>query len=231
MRPINWETIRPERQGCSRRTAQVSPSRFSSLFSEQQKVEETSTTAVTGEPPWNISSRAATRTREVSPVVDGPGLVDGVFDDGVNPAQRDGPAQQAVEHLSATAQRGVADEDSRQDELAQPVFGDAQVEQDVRVGRGRSEGVLKGVEGQGLLPVDELAADAVVVGQARDAARAAEGFDGQFDALLGGHGAGGAGGLGGQFGYNAHGLASGSSRFVLIPSIYRRQAFPPSLCL
>jgi hypothetical protein len=70
----------------------------------------------------------------------------------------------------------VADEDSRQDELAEPGFGDGEVEEDGGcVGRG-VEGAFEGVFGLGLLLVDELAADVVLFGQARDTATPAEGI-------------------------------------------------------
>jgi len=153
----------------------------------------------------------------------------------VNPAQRDGQAQEAIEHLLGASQGGVSDEGGDEDELAEPAFGDRQMEEDSGVGGGRwwAEGRAQGVQGDALLLVNELATDVVVSGQARDTAALVKGIQGEVDALAGGHGAGGAavGGLRGRLSYNGHGLASGSSRAVLIPSIYRRQAFTPLPCL
>jgi hypothetical protein len=63
--------------------------------------------------------------------------------------------------------------------------------------------------GLGPLLVDELAADVMLVGQARDTAALIEAMQGEADALLGVHGVRGTGGLGASGGYNAHGLASG----------------------
>ena len=150
-------------------------------------------------------------------LVDGAGLVDGVLGDCVNPAQGDGQIKEAVEHLLGPAQGRMADEGGGEDELAEPVLGDGQVEEDFYFGGAggrRVEGVKQ--SGLGFVPllVDELAADGVIVGKTGDPAALVKRIQGEVDALLGGHGVRGAGGRRGRVGYNGHGLASGSSRSV-----------------
>jgi hypothetical protein len=73
--------------------------------------------------------------------------------------------------------------------------------------------LLQGVEGNVELLGDELAADVVVVGQTADTAARLEAIQGGVETLAGSHGVRGTGGLGARSGYNAHGLASGRSRF------------------
>src|SRR5262249_460499 len=166
--------------------------------------------------------------REIGGVVEGSGLVDGVFDDGVNPSQGGRQVEQAIEHLLGAAKGRMADQDGHEDELAEAGVGDGEVEEGLGVGAVLGlESAVEGGDGFVSLLVDELAADVVLVGQAGDAAALVEGIQREADALLSGHGERGTGGLGARDGYNAHGLASGSSRAVLIPSIYRRQAFSP----
>jgi hypothetical protein len=153
--------------------------------------------------------------REVLVVVDGLGFGDGVFDNGVNPAERDGTVEQAVEHLLSAAQGRMADEDTSEDELAEPGFGDGEMEEDVGIGRRpRGESAVEGVLGFVLLLVDELATDVMLFGQVRDAAAFAAAIQSQFDALAGSQAMRGAGGLSVRGAYNAHDLASGRPRFV-----------------
>jgi hypothetical protein len=166
--------------------------------------------------------------REVGTGVDGFGPGDGVLNDRVNPAKRDGLVEEAVEHLLGTAQGGVCDEDGNEDELAEPGFGDSQMEQDVAIGRrGWGEGVFEGIEGFVLLAVDELAADVVIFGEAGDTGTLMEGVQSEVDALLVRQALRGTGGRSTRRGYNAHGLASGGSRFVQHPRSTYARPFRP----
>lgn len=67
------------------------------------------------------------------------------------------------------AQGTVADEGEAKNELAKPGFADGQPEkQSRRVGRRWSKGAIEGVLGAALLLVDELATNAVLMGEVRD---------------------------------------------------------------
>src|SRR3954469_21302666 len=62
----------------------------------------------------------------------------------------------------------MADKGGGEDELAEPVLGDGQVEEDRGSVSGRVEGVKQSILGFVLLLVDELAADEVFLGESRD---------------------------------------------------------------
>ncbi len=70
---------------------------------------------------------------EIVTLVDGPRRGDDRVDDLVDRAQREPVVEEVTEQLDDTAKRAVADKDLGQDELAYPVPGDRQIEEDFRV--------------------------------------------------------------------------------------------------
>jgi hypothetical protein len=91
-------------------------------------------------------------------------VLDGGVDDAVDVAQGDVVVEEVMEEFDDPAERTVPDEDQAQCELADPVLGDGEVEQDRIVGRWRLEGVGEGVLCNVVLSVDEAPADLVLVG-------------------------------------------------------------------
>ena len=95
-------------------------------------------------------------------------VLDGGVDDCVDVAQREVVVEEVVEEFDDAAERTMPDENQTECELADPAFGDGQVEQYRIVGGWWVEGVGKGVSCEVLLPVDELAADVRVLRESGD---------------------------------------------------------------
>ena len=134
-------------------------------------------------------------------LVGGAGPADGGRDDVGDAAQRERVVQQVAQELDDAAEGTVADQDEPQDDLTDQALGDGEVKQDTLVRGGGDKGLVEGLPRLVGLPVDELAADVVLAGEAGDRLRAGEGAYGQALALVGGKVLGGAGqgplGLGG----------------------------------
>ena len=106
-------------------------------------------------------------------------------DDGVDVAQGEVVVEEVVEEFDDTAQRTVPDEDQSECELADPVFGDGQVEQDRIVGGWWVEGVVECVSCEVLLLVDELAADVRVLRESGDGLCAGQSVEREALSLFG----------------------------------------------
>ena len=78
----------------------------------------------------------------------------------------------------------MADQREAEDQLPQPGFGHGQPEEEMRrLVRWWSERLVEGVVGVAELPIDELAADLVLIGQGRDGL-AGEGIQGELLSCL-----------------------------------------------
>lgn len=73
-----------------------------------------------------------------------PGVFDGGVDNVVDVAEREVVIEEVAEEFDDSTQGAVSDEDQAECELADPVFGDGEVEQDGGVGRRRVEGLVEG---------------------------------------------------------------------------------------
>ena len=93
---------------------------------------------------------------------------DGAVDDVVDAAQREGVIEEVGEQLGDAAEGAVAEQGQAQDEAAQPGLGNGQPEEQVLWRRGRVKGPLDPPVGFVQLPIDELAADAMLQGNLGD---------------------------------------------------------------
>ena len=109
---------------------------------------------------------------------------DGLLQDVVDRADRRGAIEEVGEQFVDAADGAVADQREAEDQLPQPGFGHGQPEEEMRrLVRWWSERLVEGVVGVAELPIDELAADLVLVGQGRDGL-AGEGIQGELLSCL-----------------------------------------------
>ena len=105
---------------------------------------------------------------------------DGLVEDVVDRPQRRGIVEEVGEQFVDAAEGAVADKREAEDQLPQPGFGHGQPEEEMRrLVRWWSKGLVEGVVGVAELPIDELAADLVLIGQGRDGL-AGEGAQGEL---------------------------------------------------
>ena len=93
--------------------------------------------------------------------------------------------EEVVEEFDNSSERTVSDENQPESELLNPAFGDGQVEEDRIVVRWRVEGMGESIAGDGLLLVDEFAADVRVLCESGDGLCASESVECEALSFLG----------------------------------------------
>jgi len=118
--------------------------------------------------------------RQILAGVEGTGGRDGVLDDVVDGAQRQGVVEVVAEQFLNAAEGTVAGQHQAEDETTQPGARHGQGEKELVVVRcGRRKGVLQGVTGVLDLPGDKLATDVMLLGELGDGGTS-QGVEGQL---------------------------------------------------